>query len=175
VNFFIIYKTKQYDQEMINKVLTSVPKHLITQIYHLFKNTRLNNNSQIDTLSQNIPVTGQSEKLIRLFNNINDESTISLDFIILIILSTLCIIFCHIIASYLLIKIYDDSLLDIEIEGQHLSSFMSSCSYQFATNVGFYSWIGTAGGAGPPAFLGDLNNQRNYERLVQRINISNTF
>ncbi|GMO19694.1 MAG: hypothetical protein Ta2E_10730 [Mycoplasmoidaceae bacterium] len=174
VILLIIYHKHQHDQEIVYKVFSSIPKHHISSIFSQIKISSSLYSSQLDLTSRSL-LGYQTENLIRVFNNINDESSTPLHFFVSITLSTICIIACHMIASYLLIIIYDDSLLGVESEGQHLSSFMSSCSYQLASSGGFYTSIGTAGGAGPQVLMGETNNKMAYERLIQRINISTTF
>jgi hypothetical protein len=88
---------------------------------------------------------------------------------------TTCWIACHLVATSLLIQIYDDSLLNLSNNFYHLTSFMGFCSYLFESHIGYLSWLGTVAGGGPPELIYETNNIFTMNRLMMREKMSITF
>jgi hypothetical protein len=166
ISYFII-KKENNDQELIFKALTSIPKSQVSKVSDSFNIVQATNGTVTD-ISDISSLNKQQERIINILNNVNEESNISLNLSSEDIILTICIIASQLIATYLLIDLYDSSFKQISTEVRHLTSFISACSYQFASSVGFYSWMGTIAGAGPPQLISEVEDNNKYSRLIMR-------
>jgi ABC-type glycerol-3-phosphate transport system permease component len=101
ISFFII-KQEIHDQKMIFKALISIPKGNVSKVlgqFNISSNDIFNDYSTPDISSLN----DEDEKTIKLLNNVDDGTNISLNSHLSLIIRTVFMIACHFSATYLLI------------------------------------------------------------------------
>jgi hypothetical protein len=156
------------------KIFTLIPKHFISKAAGSLN--IIQNNILSTTQSSDISfLNKQEERVINAFNNVNNESNFLLNINSSFIILSTSLIACHLASIYLLINIYDSTFLNIRTEIRHFSSLTGACSYQVASTMGFYSWMGAVAGAGPQEMLGEAKNKNIYSRLIMRGKLSSTF